>query len=144
MHRTNLVPEPSSAPAGQTPGRPSAGPAGAHVHRALLGGLAVAVLLGLLPGAPARAQQPPEGQPTAAQPAPAQPPPGQPPPGSLVLPVNANELRQMPTGRRIRTVNIADPRIVRVVAGPNPNQVYVVGQAPGVTTVTLTDEDGRT
>src|SRR5262245_15202093 len=121
MHRTITVPQPTFAPA-PLPGRPSA-----LAARVRHWGTAFALLLAVLPLRPAQ-----------GQPAPA--PGGAPPSGSVVVSVNASEPRRMSTGKRIRTVNVSDPRIVRVVAGPTPDVVFIAGQAPGLATVALTDE----
>ncbi len=121
MHRTITVPRPSFAPA-PLPGHPSA--LAARLRR---WGAAFALFLGLLPLRPAQGQ--PAPTPTASAPA-----------SSVIVSVNASEPRKMSTGKRIKTVNVSDPRIVRVVAGPTPDVVFIAGQAPGIATVALTDE----
>jgi pilus assembly protein CpaC len=128
MHRTNAVLEPSFARTVLPPGRPSVCANPCSPRPLWVGGLLLALLVSGL-----------------AQAQPVAPPPGASPPApSVIVTAGGSELRSMPTGKRIRTVNIADPRFVNVVAGRQPNQVYIVGQAPGATTVTLTDEDGKT
>jgi len=101
----------------------SAGPAGRRRHRWLPG---LALLLALLPARTALGQ-------AAAEPVP-----------GIVLPVNGSELRQMSTKKRIKGVAISDPRFVRVVgAAADATSVYIVGLAPGISTVTLTDENDK-
>src|SRR5262249_51142715 len=74
---------------------------------------------------------------TFAQPAPDMTP-------GVVVTVNGSELRQMSTKKRIKAVNIGDPRFVRVVGAPADNtSVYIVGLAPGISPVTLTDENDK-
>ncbi|MBI1916512.1 MAG: pilus assembly protein N-terminal domain-containing protein [Planctomycetes bacterium] len=125
MHRTIPVPEPSFAPKEQFPGRPSAS-AGLAGKRLRGWRPALALLLTLLPARTAPAQP-------AAEPAP-----------GVVVPVNGSEIRQMSTKKRIKSVAIGDPRFVRVVGAPADNtSVYIVGLAPGISTVTLTDENDK-
>jgi pilus assembly protein CpaC len=74
--------------------------------------------------------------------APAQPPTELTP--GIVVTVNGSEVRQLSTKKRIKTVAISDPRFVRVVGAPADNtSVYIVGLAPGIATVTLTDENDK-
>src|SRR5262245_59991097 len=90
--------------------------------RAAGAGLVLAVLLSVVPG-PARAQM---DAPTP----------------SIILPVNGNELRKMSTGKKIKTIAISDQTRINVSA-PTPTEVFIVGMAPGISRVTLTDENDR-
>src|SRR5262245_4823882 len=127
MHRTLTVPDSSFAPKAQLPGRPSAPASCAGRARSRWWALGLALLLGLL----------------AAQTAAAQPADGS--PGSIVVTVNGSEIRQTASKKPVKTVNISDPRFVRVVGAPADNtSVYIVGLAPGIATVTLTDADNKT
>ena len=114
MHRTITVPQPSFAPAEQQPGpAPRAmGP--------VRGGaaLALGLLLALWPAA-TRAQGPPSS--------------------GIIVQVNGTELRQMTTKKRIKNAAVSNPLVVQVTA-VNPTTVAIVGLAPGISTITLTDE----
>jgi pilus assembly protein CpaC len=128
MHRTLIVPESSFAPKAQLPGRPSALAGAAGRPRPRWWALGFALLLALLTARTASAQPAADGA-----------------TGSVVVTVNGSEVRQMATKKPIKSVNISDPRFVRVVGAPADNtSVYVVGLAPGIATVTLTDADNKT
>src|SRR5262245_30002845 len=121
MHRTIPVLEPSFDPKEQFPGRPSAS-----------AGLAERRLRGWLPGLALLAALLPVGT-ISAQPAPQ--PVAEMAPG-VVVTVNGSEVRQMATKKRIKNVALSDPRFVRVVGAPaDATSVYIVGLAPGISTV---------
>jgi pilus assembly protein CpaC len=83
--------------------------------------LALGLLLTLLPTA------------ARAQPAPS--------PGVIVQ-VNGTEIRQMDSKKRIKNIQVSNPLVIQVTA-VKPDTYAIVGLAPGISTVTLTDEDNK-
>ena len=81
--------------------------------------LALGLLLTLLPSA-VRAQLPP----------------------GIIVQVNGTEIRQTTTKKRIKNIAVANPLIVQVTV-VRPDAYAIVGLAPGISTVTVTDEDNK-
>ena len=121
MHRTITVPQPSFAPAAQRPGRPAATAEGASRARGLRRALVVLAAL-LLPGA-AHAQAPPKA--------------------GIIITVNATEIYRMPGGKKILRIDPGNPTVVNVVPRQDLTSVAIVGIAPGLSVVKLTDEDNK-
>jgi pilus assembly protein CpaC len=71
-----------------------------------------------------------------------QQPPPQPAPGAIIITVNGAETRQMSTKKRIATVQNRNEAVASVVPR-GLDTIMVVGQAPGLTQITLTDVDGK-
>src|SRR5262245_4804894 len=61
-------------------------------------------------------------------------------PTGMVLTVNGSESREIATKKKIKTIAVSNPAVAQAVAR-TPTTVQVVGQSPGITTVTLTDVD---
>jgi pilus assembly protein CpaC len=64
------------------------------------------------------------------------------PPTGMVLTVNGSESREIATKKNIKTIAVSNPAIAQAVAR-TPTTVQVVGQSPGITTITLTDVDDK-
>jgi pilus assembly protein CpaC len=95
------------------------------MRRALLGGLVLALLAGGLPQA-GKAQD--AGKLGSV----------------IIVPLNGTARLQMTTKKPIRNVTVPKEGVVmvRTIAG-NPTEVLLIGQAPDVVRIELTDEDGK-
>jgi pilus assembly protein CpaC len=81
------------------------------------------------------AQPPPPPAPGAARPA-------APRGNTIIIPVNGTQQLQMTTRRRIATVLNQKDTVARITPKPNdPTAVLITGLEPGITRVTLTDEN---
>src|SRR5258708_4801722 len=61
---------------------------------------------------------------------------------TIVIPVNATQQLQMSTKKRIASVLNQKETVARITAKPNdPTAVLITGLEPGITRVTLTDEN---
>src|SRR5581483_11956192 len=82
------------------------------------------------------------GDRAAAQPPPPKPVTQAPRSNAIVIPVNATQQLQMSTRRRIATVLNQKETVARITPKPNdPTAVLITGLEPGITRITLTDEN---
>src|SRR5215471_2610215 len=92
------------------------------------------VLLALLLGAVCAAEEMAVGQPA----------PIQVNPNAVVIPVNGTYVLAAPSGKKIKKAVNTKDSVVRVQAMEgDPTRVLLTGQEPGITRVTLTDEDDK-